>query len=104
MLGSSSATRIFLLMRQREGKAGAAPSFTLHPHATAEVLDDLAADMQPKAAPLGLAGQRVAGLAELVEDHSLIDGVDAGPVVAHLDAQRPALLLQRNADLARSRL
>src|SRR5207302_1180804 len=100
MFGSSSATRIFLLMRQREGEAGAAAKLALHPHAPAEVLDDLPADVQPEAAAVRLGGQRVADLAELVEDQALIGRIDARPVVAYLDAQCAGLGLERDADAA----
>src|SRR5256885_2617716 len=100
MFGSSSATRIFLLMRQRKGKTGALPKLTLHPHASAEVLDDLAADVQAESAAMGFGGQRIADLAELVEDHPLVGASDARAVVAHLDSQGAALVVQRDADLA----
>src|SRR5438045_9296787 len=100
MLGSSSATRIFLLMRQCEGEAGAAAQLALHPHAPAEMLHDLAADMQAEPAALRLAGQRVARLAKLVEDDPLLRGVDAWTVVAHLHPKGARLSLHGHAALA----
>src|SRR5258708_23481916 len=104
MFGSSSAIRIFLAMGQREGEAGALAEAALDPHAAAEMLDDLAADVQPEAAAVRLGGERVAHLAELVEDHALVGGIDARAVVAHLDAQRAGLLPERHANAAASGL
>src|SRR5258708_7016685 len=97
MFGSSSAIRIFLAMRQREGEAGALAQAALDPHAAAEMLDDLAADVQPEAAAVRLGGERVAHLAELVEDHALVGGIDAPAVVAHPGAQRAARPRPRDA-------
>src|SRR5258708_29259895 len=104
MFGSSSATRIFLAMGQREGEAGAFAQTALDPHATAEMLDDLAADVQAEAAAVRLRGERVAELPELVEDQRLVGGIDAGAVVAHVDAQRVGLRRSRDADAAASGL
>src|SRR5437660_932467 len=104
MFGSSSAIRIFLAMGQREGEAGAFADAALDPHAAAEMLDDLAADVQAEAAAVRLGGQRVPDLAELVEDHALVGGIDPRAVVAHLDAKRARLLLERDADAAAARL
>src|SRR6266850_7419262 len=98
MFGSSSAIRIFLAMGQREGEAGAFADAALDPHAAAEMLDDLAADMQPQTAAVRLGSQGVAHLAELVEDHALVGGIDPGAVVAHLHPEIPGLLPERDAD------
>src|SRR5689334_4927335 len=104
MCGSSSAIRIFLAMRQGEGEAGALAAAAVDPHAAAEMLDDLAADMQAEAAAVRLGGERVARLAELVEDQLLVGRIDARAVVAHLDAQRAAVVAQRHADAPAARL
>ena len=45
------------------------PRLALHPHSAAEMLDDLAADVQPQPAAVRLVGERVADLMEFVEDH-----------------------------------
>src|SRR3989442_10022720 len=100
MFGSSSAIRIFLPRGQREGKAGAFAEPAFDPHAAAEMLDDLAADVEPQAAAVRLGGERVAPLAEFVEDHALVGGIDPRAVVAHFDAQGTRLLLERDADAA----
>src|SRR3989442_7013446 len=100
MFGSSSAIRIFLAMAQREGEAGALADAALDPHAAAEMLDDLAADVQAEAAAVRLGGERVAHLAEFVEDHALVGRIDPRAVVAHLDAKRARLLFERDADAA----
>src|SRR2546423_327552 len=98
MFGSSSATRIFLLMRQSKRETGAGSQAALDPQAAAEMLDDVAADVQAEAAAVGLGGQRIADLAKFVEDHFLVGRIDAGAVVAHVDAQRAGLLRQRDLD------
>src|SRR2546423_10386120 len=98
MFGSSSATRIFLAMRQREGEAGTLAAAAVDPHAAAEVLHDLPADMQAETAAVRLGRERVARLPELVEDQLLVPRVDARAVVLHFDTQPPRLLAQRDAN------
>src|SRR5882672_9515235 len=76
--------------RERQGKqeAGALAGATRYPHSTAKVLDDPAADVQPKPAALRLSGEHVARLAEFLEDDLLICSADADAVVGHLHAQK----------------
>ena len=50
-------------------------------------MDDLAADRQPQAGALRLLRQRVADLAEFLEDHALVVSTDADAVVRDLHAQ-----------------
>ena len=69
-------------LRQREGEDRAAPRLALDPQPAAEVVDDLAADREPQAGARGLLGERVAHLAELLEDHALVLAADAHAVVA----------------------
>src|SRR3954463_6152723 len=104
MFGSSSAIRIFLAMRQREGEAGTLAATAIDPHAAAEVLDDLPDDVQAEAAAVRLGGERIARLAKLVEDQLLVGHINSRPVVAHFHAQRAALVAQRNADAPSSGL
>ena len=59
---------------------------------------------RPRPRALRLAGQRVARLAELLEDHLLVLRADAGAVVAHVDPQDARLLGQRDLDPAAPRL
>src|SRR5262245_4162928 len=112
MFGSSSAMRTrcaALAMRsgrlaeagfahqwQREGEARALARPAAHPQPPAGVLDDAAADVQAEPAAVRLAGERVARLAELVEDQLLVLGPHARAVVAHVDAQEARLLHQRD--------
>src|SRR5258706_15482904 len=117
MFGSSSAMRILPGIglrgarlaqlrgggRKSEQEAGALARAALDPHAAAEVLDDLAADVQPEPAAVRLAGQRIADLAELVEDDELVRRVDAVAVVAHADRQAAVARLERDLDPAAAR-
>src|SRR3954464_16033391 len=115
MLGSSLAMRIFFAMPspalgdaasaracsgcgERDREAGAAPRRALHPHAAAEMLDDLPADVQSQAAAMVLVRERVAGLAELVENHALVGSIDAGAVVEDVHTDEAVLLAQRDLD------
>src|SRR5471030_2738103 len=120
MFGSSSAIRIFLLTfgfrpgswgsrgvlacrhacGQGKRKASAFPGNTLHPHPSAEMLDDLTADMQAEAAAVRLVGERVAHLPEFAEDCGLIFLADAPAVVAHIDLEVVAHFSQDNFDPA----
>src|SRR5450631_2275216 len=88
MFGSSSAIRIFLLTfglragfegssgalaerhacRQGKRKTGAAAETAFHPHPSAEMLDDLAADMQSETAAVRFVGERIANLPEFAEN------------------------------------
>src|SRR5216683_2224242 len=90
--------------RQSEREAGALAGAACHPHPPAEVLDDPAADVQPQPAALRLAGERVARLAEFLEDKLLVGGADADAVVGHLHAQEAALLRERYRDRSRRAL
>jgi len=64
------------------------------------MLDDAPADVQPEAAALRLAGERVARLAELVEDDLLVLGADSLAIVTHIDAHELALLGKADLDAA----
>src|SRR5689334_17731243 len=98
MLGSSSAMRTFLAMRDGKGEGGALADGAFHPHAAAEMLDDLAADVEAQPAAVRLGGERVAGLAELVENQRLVRWIDARAVIAHLDSQRTGNVAHGNRD------
>src|SRR5438067_127755 len=54
--------------RQAQPEAAPPPRLALHRQRPAVMLHDLAADRQPQPRPVRLAGQRVAHLAELLED------------------------------------
>src|SRR5205823_478622 len=86
--------------RQRERKARAASCDAFHPHPAAEMLDDLAADMQPEAAAVRLVGKRVADLMEFAEYSLVLLRADPAAVVAHIDAKAACPLSQRNLDAA----
>src|SRR5881628_3402554 len=73
--------------RQGEREAGALAGAARHPHAAAKVLDDPAADIQPQPAALRLAGERIARLAEFLEDELLVGGADAYAVISHFHAK-----------------
>src|SRR5262245_63984676 len=107
MLGSSSAisTRAaisggpaqagFTHQWKRERETRALPRPAGDPQAPAAVLDDAPADVQAEPAALRLAGERIAGLPELVEDDLLVLGPHAGSVVAHVHPQEPVFLGKR---------
>src|SRR5258708_2737779 len=90
--------------RQGEREAGALAGAARHPHAAAEVFDDPAADMQPQPAALRLAGERIARLAEFLEDKLLVGGADAYAVISHFHAKETALLRERYSDYSRRTL
>src|SRR5688572_22385617 len=75
---------------ETETRAMAGRAF--HPNLSPVMLDDVAADRQAQPGAVRLLGERVAGLAELVEDDVLVLGQHARAVVAHVDAQ-PAVAL-----------
>src|SRR6266705_1916431 len=87
--------------RQGEREAGSLAGAARHPHAPAEVLDDPTADVQAQPAALRLAGKHVAHLSEFFEDDLLIRGSDADAIVAHLTAQKAALLRERYCNPSR---
>ena len=59
------------------------PGVLLQPQPAAEMLDDLPADRQAESRALGLVGQRVARLAEFLEDELLVARVPMpGPLSA----------------------
>src|SRR6266850_1382624 len=89
MFGSSSTIRTRRMMTSRR------------PLQAAEVLDDPAADVQAQPAALRLAGQHVAHLSEFFEDDLLVSGADADTIVAHLHAQKAALLRERYCNSSR---
>src|SRR5712691_6604107 len=89
---------------QGEREAGALAGAARHPHAAAEVFDDPAADMQPQPAALRLAGERIARLAEFLEDKLLVGGADAYAVISHFHAKETALLRERYGDHSRRTL
>src|SRR6185295_20348348 len=82
--------------RQRKGEAGALARPAAHPQASAGVLDDAPADVEAEAAALRLAGERVARLAELLEDQLVVLGLHARAVVAHLHPEEALLLGERD--------
>src|SRR5512139_3414227 len=84
--------------RERKTRAFARPAF--HPHPAAEMLDDLPADVQAQPRARRLLGQHIARLAELVEDHRLVLGLDPRAVVAHVDADDALRLAQGDLDAA----
>src|SRR5439155_18099657 len=86
--------------RQGEGKARAASCGAFHPHSAAEMLDDLAADMQPEAAAVRLVGKRVADLMEFAENSLVLLRADPAAVVAHIDPKAACALSQSNLDAA----
>src|SRR6266446_694916 len=86
---------------QGEREAGALAGPARHPHASAEVLDDPAADVQAQPAALRLAGEHVAHLSEFFEDDLLVYGSDADAIVAHLHAQKATLLRERYCNSSR---
>src|SRR5918992_6382708 len=77
---------------ETETEARAMAGRAFHPNPSPVVLDDVPADGQPQARAVRLLGERVARLAELVEDDVLVLGAHAGPVVAHIHPQ-PAVAL-----------
>jgi hypothetical protein len=96
----SPLTRRARCDRHGERKARTASNVAYHPQPSAEVLDDLPADVQPKSAAVGLVGQRVADLMELVEDLVVVLRADAAAVITDVDLQATALLDERDFDLA----
>ena len=84
MLGQVSSGNLCLdsggLDRKGEREASALPRRTLHPHPAAEMLDDLPADVQSEPGALRLPGERVACLAEFVEDQLLVLALMPGPL------------------------
>src|SRR5207247_9847297 len=87
--------------RQGEREAGSLAGAARHPHAPAEVLDDPTADVQAQPAALRLAGEHVTHLPEFFEDDLLIRGSAAAAIVAHLHAQKAALLRERYSNSSR---
>src|SRR5262249_49963651 len=71
--------------RQRQRERAPLPDLTLHPNATAVVLDDLFADWQPQAGALGFLLERVTRLHELLEHLRLILPRDAHARVGDAD-------------------
>src|SRR5580765_2969094 len=82
--------------RQRKRKTRATAKIALHPHPAAEVLDDLAADVQAKTAAVRLVGECIAHLVEFAEDGLVVFRTDAPAVVAHVDPQGAVPLGQRD--------
>src|SRR5204862_3065581 len=70
----------------------------LHPHSAAEMLDDLAADVEPQAAAVRLVGKRIAHLVELAEYRFVMLRVDPPSVVADVDPQAAVAFGQRDLD------
>ena len=65
------------------------PTLELDPDSSAVHLDDALGDRKPKPGAALLAGDRIVGLLELLEQLGLIGGRNAGAGVAHRHVERP---------------
>src|SRR4051794_34043803 len=86
--------------RQRKRESRPRPRGALDPEATAEMVDDLAADRQAEASSLWLGGQGVAALAELLEDRRLLRRADARAVIGNVHARFLIAGAQADGDAA----
>lgn len=87
MKGRSGEARYF---GNGDDEAGAAGEFEVHADVAAVEAHDLAAEVEPDAAPAGLAGEAPVDLVELGENHLVQGGVDFFSPVG--DAEEPLAL------------